>query len=709
MKKILCSMLILFLLLNYGIEAFAETIINENDSVTETDKNVENSSIEPEKDSQPIQPEKELSTSFYDYAYIELIPCTLYEGEEFHLSNIFVSATDNAGRHVDLSDSRLVWFGLPESSIPEVKTYEIVCMLVGKNSGIPIATAKTSLVVKKDKSSIETKDSTLYVGQKWEPKDNFVSATDEDGSNIPWEDSRITKNGASIDTSKPGTYKITYTYKGKVKNTDSSFTVTVKEDQTKAELKNTELYTGQKWDLSSVFKNIIDKNGNPVKAGSLEHVWIDGEKTQELDTSKAGTHKVQIAILNAKNQWLYSNVAVVTVKQASLFLNVKDLELFKGEKFLVRNMFVSAMENDREIPWGSSQINYEIPESIEKVGVHSINFYLSSKDGNRMTSKTAKLTVKEDKTSLEVNKGTHYIYKGEHWDPKRGLKKATDADGKEISIDKVEHWWGEGGAIDPNKIGDRRAYFYRVYRKNGSNIYNNVFVQVKEDKSSIKTKDSTLYVGQKWDPKDNFVSATDEDGKNIPWEDSRITKNGASIDTSKPGTYKITYTYKGKVKNTDSSFTVTVKEEPFLLKHVPDLAFGEKDLSSVDKLIVNKTENPTIELETPSTMGKDWQLQVELSPFLDKKSEKNILKGVSLFIPKGKLESDLEKEEPNQYECQLEANGKASILMSGTKIKGKGRWKNKLETKGITLSIPSENKTGNYESTLHWTLLDVPG
>ncbi|MBW4169753.1 WxL domain-containing protein, partial [Enterococcus faecalis] len=206
-----------------------------------------------------------------------------------------------------------------------------------------------------------------------------------------------------------------------------------------------------------------------------------------------------------------------------------------------------------------------------------------------------------------------------------------------------------------------------------------------------------------------FVSATDEEGKNLPWEDSRITKNGASIDTSKPGTYKITYTYKGKAKNIDSSFTVTVKEEPFTIKHVPHFDFEDYILVSTNKSVVNKKENPTIDLETPSMLGKNWQLQVELSPFLDKKNSKSILKGVSLFIPKGKLESDLETEEPTQYDCQLEANGKASILMQGTKTKGKGRWKNKLATKGITLSIPPENKTGDFESTLYWTLLDVPG
>ena len=384
------------------------------------------------------------------------------------------------------------------------------------------------------------KDSALYVGQKWNPKDNFVSASDEEGKPVSWEDPRIIKN-ASIDTSKPGVHKIKYTVRGKVKDVESEATV----------------------------------------------------------------------------------------------------------------------------------------------------------------------TVKEDKTSLTLHTGTHYIYQGEKWDPKRGLKKATDADGKNLSIDKLVHWWGTGGTIDSNKIGDKRTYFYKVFKKNGSEIYNGVWVVVKEDKTNIKMKDSALYVGQKWNPKDNFVSASDEEGKPVSWEDPRIIKN-ASIDTSKPGVHKIKYTVRGKVKDVESEATVTVKEELFTIKQVPYFDFEDRILESVNKLVANKKKNPIIELETPSIMGRDWQLQVELSPFLDKKNKKNILKGVSLFIPKGKLESDIETEEPDQYDCQLEANGKASILMHGTKTKGKGRWKNKLATKEITLSIPLENKPGNYESTLHWTLLDVP-
>ncbi|NFA95502.1 bacterial Ig-like domain-containing protein, partial [Enterococcus faecalis] len=48
--------------------------------------------------------------------------------------------------------------------------------------------------------------------------------------------------------------------------------VTVKEDKTKVELKDTELYVGQKWDLGSVFKNVVDKDGNPIKPEEVNDV-----------------------------------------------------------------------------------------------------------------------------------------------------------------------------------------------------------------------------------------------------------------------------------------------------------------------------------------------------------------------------------------------------------------------------------------------------
>ena len=379
-------------------------------------------------------------------------------------------------------------------------------------------------------------------------------------------------------------------------------------------------------------------------------------------------------------------------------IEAKDSEIYAGDLWNPEDNFVSATdEAGNPIYWGDLNIDVNTMDFDPNIaGSYSILYFF--KYTNIRT-----LVYIQVKSSIEAKDSE--IYAGERWDPKENFVSATDEAGNPV-------YWGDSritwtGTVDVSKPGINEIE-YRITR-NGNVIRSKVKVKVKEDKSSIKTKDSEKYVGERWDPKENFVSATDEDGHSVPWEDPRIIKNGASIDTSKPGIHKMKYTHRGKVKDIDSEFTVTVKEEPFTIKQVPYFDFEDHILVSTNKSVVNKKENPMIEVETPSIEGKDWQLQVELSQFLDKANDKSILKGVSLFIPKGKLESDLETEEPTQYDCQLEANGKASILMHGTKTKGKGRWKNKLATKEIILSIPPENKKGNYESTLHWTLLDVPG
>ncbi|WP_048949436.1 bacterial Ig-like domain-containing protein, partial [Enterococcus faecalis] len=93
-------------------------------------------------------------------------------------------------------------------------------------------------------------------------------------------------------------------------------TVTVKEDKTKAELKDTELYVGEKWELGSVFKNVVDKDGNPIKPENVEWVWVDDNRgVREIDTSKPGKHTVYIAIKNAQSKWIHSNTITVTVKE----------------------------------------------------------------------------------------------------------------------------------------------------------------------------------------------------------------------------------------------------------------------------------------------------------------------------------------------------------------------------------------------------------
>ncbi|NSS93212.1 bacterial Ig-like domain-containing protein [Enterococcus faecalis] len=311
-----------------------------------------------------------------DQTSIKTKDVTLYVGEKWQDDLGFVSAVDKDGKEVAWSSGKIK---LDKSNLDlnKVGEYQLTYTFNDKKAAFKVT-------IKEDKSTIKTKNVTLYVGEKWDRKLPFVSATDEDGKSVPWESNKITSNNTNVDTSKPGYYKFKYTYKGRVRNVDSEFTVTVKANQSVLKTKNVTLYMGEKWDDSLGFVSAVDKDG-------------------------------------------------------------------------------------KEVPWSSGKI-------------------------------------KLDKSNLDLNKAGEY----------------------QLTY----------------TLNDKEVAFK---------------VTIKEDKSTIKTKNVTLYVGEKWDRKLPFVSATDEDGKSVPWESNKITSNNTNVDTSKPGYYKFKYTYKGKVRNVDSEFTVTVK------------------------------------------------------------------------------------------------------------------------------------------------------
>ncbi|MDN3166062.1 bacterial Ig-like domain-containing protein [Enterococcus faecalis] len=661
-----------------------------------------------------------------------LNPYYVDEGSDFNYENVVLKATDDEGKDIPISEIGWKWLYDPLDT--SKKGNSAIAKFYWKKDKNPSRMYVSEIKVAHD-LVLETKNSTLYEGVKWNPETNFVRAYDEDAKPVYLSDNRIIKpKGSSVNTNNPGTYYLLYSLKGQSKTESSSFTVTVKEDQTKAKLKDTELYVGEKWDLGSVFKNVVDKDGNPIKPEEIERVWIDDQETREIDTSKPGKHTVQIAVLKANNEWSYSNKVTVTIKDQTK-AELKDTELYVGQKWYLGSVFKNVVDKDgnpikpEEIKhvWIDDQETREIDTS--KPGKHIVQIAVLKANNEWSYSNKVTVTIKEDQTKAEL-KDTE-LYVGQKWDLGSVFKNVVDKDGNPIKPEKVNYVWIDGNKtreIDASKPG-KHTVKIAILKANDEWVYSNeVTVKVKEDKTKAELKDTELYVGQKWGLGSVFKYAIDKDGnpiklEQVPWVyidgkqiDLRENKTKELIDTNKPGTHTVSIAIRNAADvghayewAHSNEVTVTVKEEPFTIKQVPYFDFEDHILVSTNKSVVNKKEEPIIEVETPSINGKDWHLQVELSPFLDKKNSKSILKGVSLFIPKGKLESDLETEEPTQYDCQLEANGKASILMHGTKTKGKGRWKNKLETKGITLSIPSENKTGNYESTLHWTLLDVPG
>lgn len=88
-----------------------------------------------------------------------------------------------------------------------------------------------------------------------------------------------------------------------------------------------------------------------------------------------------------------------------------------------------------------------------------------------------------------------------------------------------------------------------------------IFIYSKiEDHSHIVVHDSTLKVGEKWSPEDNFDEATDFEGNVEDFSD--IIVDG-SVDTTKAGTYEVTYTipeeHRGKSSTIEGHYSATAK------------------------------------------------------------------------------------------------------------------------------------------------------
>lgn len=66
---------------------------------------------------------------------------------------------------------------------------------------------------KRNHTRLEVKDITLYQGDTWEPRDNFVSAADVDGHTVSFEQIKVS-GAEKVNVNRAGTYLVTYEYGG---------------------------------------------------------------------------------------------------------------------------------------------------------------------------------------------------------------------------------------------------------------------------------------------------------------------------------------------------------------------------------------------------------------------------------------------------------------------------------------------------------------
>ncbi|MBC1475004.1 LPXTG cell wall anchor domain-containing protein [Listeria grandensis] len=150
-----------------------------------------------------------------------------------------------------------------------------------------------------DQTAVQAHDMSIYVGDSWDAKDNFDSATSREGSDVPFGDSIVVEG--TVDTTKVGTYPVKYSYGG----IDTTINVTVKANQTAVNVHDSVIYVGDTWNEEDNFDNATNKDGAFIDFAKFQ---VEGQMVGTVDTTRPGQNEVT---------YIYNGVsksASVTVK-----------------------------------------------------------------------------------------------------------------------------------------------------------------------------------------------------------------------------------------------------------------------------------------------------------------------------------------------------------------------------------------------------------
>ncbi|WP_270777726.1 fibrinogen-binding MSCRAMM adhesin Fss2 [Enterococcus faecalis] len=440
-------------------------------------------------------------TKTIDHSRLQVKDSTIYVGDSWKPEENFVSATDKTGQ--DVPFEKITVSGQVDTS--KAGVYPIVYSYEGKEE-------TANVTVKPDQSKLEVKDTTIYVGDSWKPEDNFVSATDKTGQDVPFE--KIDVQG-TVNVDKIGDYEIVY------KNgTKEAKAIVHVRDDSRLQVKDTTIYVGDSWKPEENFVSATDKTGQDVP---FEKITVSGQ----VDTSKAGVYPI-VYSYEGKEE-----TAHVTVKPDQSKLEVKDSTIYVGDSWKPEDNFVSATDKTgQDVPF--EKIDVQGTVNADKIGDYEIVYKNGTKEAKAIVH------VRDD-SRLQVKDST--IYVGDKWEAEDNFVSATDKTGQDVPFEKID----VQGTVHVDKIGD-----YEIVYKNGTKEAKAI-VHVRDD-SRIQVKDSTIYVGDSWEPEENFVSATDKTGQDVPFE--KITVSG-QVDNTKAGVYPIVYSYEGK----EETANVTVKPD----------------------------------------------------------------------------------------------------------------------------------------------------
>ncbi|AUI77878.1 hypothetical protein BB562_03795 [Lactiplantibacillus pentosus] len=311
---------------------------------------------------------------------------------------------------------------------------------------------------------------------------------------------------------------------------------------------------GDDWNWSNSIDRLVNQFGNPVDVQALyaanpKAVKLRGDR---VNTKRPGTYQVTFKYAGK------TVTALVIVKADQTSLNVHDTDLHAGGTWQPQDAFDGATDKDGQpIDFSNVTVTGDVNSAVP--GEYQVTYTV----GNQ--SQTITVTVKENQASLNLHQHHVTVHTdgqgGSTWQPQTNFHNATDVDGQPVDWSAIEVI----GMPDWTTAGDYQVT-YQFKNQHGKLVAATVTITVVieeddeqgESQSALQVQDSTLQVGDTWQPEANVVVVMDVNGDTVPFDKLLVT---GTVDTTKAGVYEITYQYtdaSGKVFT--EVVTVTVVE-----------------------------------------------------------------------------------------------------------------------------------------------------
>ncbi|WP_187120658.1 LPXTG cell wall anchor domain-containing protein, partial [Listeria immobilis] len=368
---------------------------------------------------------------------------------------------------------------------------------------------------------------------------NTMTATDKEDGNIT---SSINVTNNTVDTSKPGNYEVTYEVTDSDGNKASfTRTVVVTEAPIITGDSETQLNPNADFDPMSTIQATDKEDGDITNAVKVTN--------NTVDTSKPGSYFVTYEVIDSDGNISDTFIRTVIVTEAPTISGDSEIRLNPNANFDPMSTIQATDKEDGDITSTVKITNNTVDTS--KPGNYEVTYEVTDSDGNKATF-TRTVTVTEAPTI--TGDSETILNPSAIFDPMSTIQATDKEDGDITSNVKVID-----NPVDTLTPGSYEVT-YEVTDSDGNKATFTRTVIVTAAPTITGESETILNLNADFDPM-STMKATDKEDGDIT-QNIQVTNN--TVDTSKPGSYLVTYEVTDSDGNISDTFirTVTVTEAP---------------------------------------------------------------------------------------------------------------------------------------------------